>query len=549
MLSRFPNLLRIKGISSEVPESERPLKRVLGPVDLTMLGIGGIVGAGIFATVGTAAVGDETRPGAGPALVISFVLTAIACSFAALCYAELASLAQVSGSAYSYAYATLGELVAWIIGWDLILEYAVGNVAVAVSWSGYFQNLINPFLHALHKRFPGWIANEFPQWLGTDLRTALDPHSNILASAPHVFGVPIVFNFPAVFIVTAITAVLVIGVKESARFNTVMVGIKLVVLAFFVIVGAFYIKAENLHPFIPHGWQGIQAGAAVVFFAFIGFDAVSTAAEECRNPKRDLPIGILGSLAICTIIYVLVAFVLTGMCYYEKFAANVNEPLSVAMNEVHLVWAAVIVAFGSVIAHTAVLLVFQLGQPRILYAMSRDRLLPRAMAKTHPRFRTPHVATLLTGLFVAAGSALASLDEMADLCNIGTLSAFIIVCAGVLVLRWREPHRSRIRRRVVVFAQRAFAPRRRDPPRKGFGKRLVAFGRFLLALIWWRTAAGSSSFRTPWVPVMPLLGIASCFWLTFGLPIIAWVRFIVWLIVGLVFYMSYGYWTRRTAAE
>jgi len=495
LASKLPNLLRTKHISSEPPpDGERPLKRVLGPVDLIMLGIGGIVGAGIFAMVGTAAAGDATRPGAGPALVLSFLITAVACSFAALCYAEFASLAHVSGSAYSYGYATLGELVAWIIGWDLILEYAVGNVAVAVSWSGYFQRLINPFLKALHEQLPDLVVAEFPKWLGTDLRTALeDDKLNILASAPHLFHVPIVFNLPAVFIVTAITAVLVIGVKESSWFNTVMVSIKLVVLAFFVIVGIFYVKAENLHPFMPNGWRGVHAGAAVVFFAFIGFDAVSTAAEECRNPRRDLPIGILGSLGICTIIYILVAAVLTGMCFYKKFALHPDEPLSVAMDEVHLNWAAGIIALGSVVAHTAVLLVFQLGQPRILYAMSRDGLLPRVMAKTHARFRTPHVATILTGLFVAAGSALASLDEMTDLCNIGTLSAFIIVCAGVLVLRWRDPDRT-------------------------------------------------SGFRTPWVPWIPLLGIASCLWLMLGLPVVAWVRFIVWLMAGLVFYVLYGCW-------
>jgi APA family basic amino acid/polyamine antiporter len=265
-----------------------------------------------------------------------------------------------------------------------------------------------------------------------------------------------------------------------------------------VIVGAMYVKPTNLHPFMPNGWQGVQAGAAVVFFAFIGFDAVSTASEECRNPRRDLPIGILGSLAICTVIYILVAFVLTGMCQYTKFAAHPDEPLSVAMNEVNLQWASTIIDFGSVVAHTAVLLVFQLGQPRILYAMSRDGLLPKVMAKTHPRFRTPYVATILTGLFVAGGAAAASLDEMTDLCNIGTLSAFIIVCAGVLVLRWQDPGRT-------------------------------------------------SGFRTPWVPWIPLLGIASCFWLMLGLPAIAWVRFIVWLIAGLILYVGYSYRRDRTA--
>ncbi|HEY3415543.1 MAG TPA: amino acid permease [Armatimonadota bacterium] len=484
-MAMLPNLLRTKSITSEIPSDGHGLKRVLGSTDLIMLGIGGIVGAGIFALVGTAAAGDETRPGAGPALVISFVLTAVACGFAALCYAEFASLANVSGSAYSYAYATLGELVAWIIGWDLILEYAVGNVAVAVSWSGYLQVLLHGF------------GIDFPKWIATDFRAALDDPA-IMASAPRLFGVPIIFNLPAVFIVTALTALLVVGVKESAWFNTIMVGIKLVVLAFFMIIGMFYIKPEHWHPFMPNGWQGVQAGAAVVFFAFIGFDAVSTAAEECRNPKRDLPIGILGSLGICTVIYMLVAVVLTGMYPWSKL--NTAEPLSMAMRAVNQDWAAGVVAFGSVIAHTAVLLVFQLGQPRILYAMSRDGLLPRAMSRVHPRFRTPHVATILTGLFVAGASALASLDEMADLCNIGTLSAFVIVCAGVLVLRWRDPHRR-------------------------------------------------TGFRTPWVPLVPILGIASCFWLMLGLPTVAWVRFMVWLIVGLVFYVSYGFWRRRCQAR
>ena len=269
--------------------------------------------------------------------------------------------------------------VAWIIGWDLILEYAVGNVAVAVSWSGYFQRLINPFLAQLHQKFPGWVAAEFPQWLGTDLRSALDDKTlGIVASAPHVFGMPIVFNLPAVFIVTAITAVLVIGVKESAWFNTVMVGIKLVVLAFFVIVGSFYIQPENLHPFMPNGWPGVQAGAAVVFFAFIGFDAVSTAAEECRNPRRDLPIGILGSLGICTLIYMIVAVVLMGMCRCDELKEHVNEPLSVAMSRVNLNAAAGIIAFGSVVAHTAVLLVFQMGQPRICTPCCATGCCPRS---------------------------------------------------------------------------------------------------------------------------------------------------------------------------
>jgi basic amino acid/polyamine antiporter, APA family len=479
-LKNWRTLLRTKHLDlilGEYDASTNKLKRALGPIDLMALGIGAVIGAGIFALVGTAAAGDASRPGAGPALMLSFLLTGLACGLTGLCYAEFASLVPISGSAYTYAYATLGELVAWIIGWDLVLEYAVGNVAVAVSWSGYFCELLRGF------------GIEFPRWLATDLRTALHT-PEILNSAPHVFGKPIIFNLPAVFIVTFLTVLLVIGIKESARFNMVMVGIKLLVLGFFVFVGMAYVKPENWHPFAPNGWAGIQAGAAVIFFAYIGFDAVSTVAEECRNPKRDLPIGILGSLAACTVIYVVVAAVLTGMVPSSQL--NTAEPLSVAMRVVHMNWAAGVVAFGSVVAHTAVLLVFQLGQPRIFFSMSRDGLLPKSFSKVHPRFKTPYVATILTGVFVAVASSFASLDEMADLCNIGTLSAFVLVCAGVLVLRKRDPLR--------------FRP-----------------------------------FKTPWVPVVPMLGLLACLYLMLGLPTSAWIRFGVWLVIGLVLYYAYGF--------
>ncbi len=467
--------------------SGHKLKRVLGAFDVVMLGIGAIIGAGIFATIGTAAAGDLARPGAGPALILSFVLTAVACGFAALCYAEFAAMVPISGSAYTYSYATLGELVAWIIGWDLIIEYAIGNVAVAISWGNYFKTFVAGF---------GLIV---PDWLSTDYRTA-GHIPGLLESAPHLLGVPIVFNLLAFGIVSLITVVLVIGIRESASMTSVMVMLKLLVLGFFVFIGWKYVHTENWHPFAPNGWEGIQAGAAIVFFAYIGFDAVSTVAEEVRRPQRDLPIGIIGSLIICTVIYIVVAAVFTGIIPYsvlvKKLATEQAKPLTMALQYADIgKWSNLfigIVAFGSVIAHTAVLVVFQLGQPRILFSMSRDGLLPPLFAKVHPKFQTPHISTILTGIFVAVLSMFFSIDEMVDLTNIGTLSAFMLVCAGILILRKRDPDRPR-------------------------------------------------SFRTPFSPVVPILGILSCLYLAMGLPFITVMRFFVWLAVGMIVYFSYGH--------
>jgi APA family basic amino acid/polyamine antiporter len=483
-------LLRTKSLDALLADGEAPqhrLKRTLGAFDVVMLGIGAIVGAGIFATIGTAAAGDATRPGAGPALVLSFVITGIACGFAALCYAEFAAMVPISGSAYTYAYATLGELVAWIIGWDLIIEYAVGNVAVAISWGNYFKTLVSGF---------GIII---PDWLSTDYRTA-GHIPGLFDRAPHVFGVPIVFNILAFAIVALITIVLVIGIRESARLNTAMVLLKLVVLGFFVVVGWNYVHAGNFRPFAPNGWGGVQAGAAIVFFAYIGFDAVSTVAEETHNPARDLPIGIIGSLVICTFIYIIVAVVFTGIIPFDvlkqKLATEQAEPLTMALQYANIgKWSNLfvgIVAFGSVVAHTAVLLVFQLGQPRIFFSMARDGLLPASFARVHPRFRTPHVTTILTGVAVGVCAMFTSIDEMVDLTNIGTLFAFILVCIGILVLRKRDPGRPR-------------------------------------------------AFRTPWVPAVPILGVICCAYLMLGLPWITWVRFALWLLVGLAVYYSYGF--------
>ena len=470
----------VDDLLKESTQGSHQLKRVLGSVDVTMIGIGAIIGAGIFAMVGEAAVGASSGYPAGPTLLISFLLTGIACGFSALCYAELAAMVPISGSAYTYAYATMGELIAWIIGWDLIIEYAIGNVAVAISWSGYFNDFI-------HNSF----GIEIPYWLRLDYRTFIQKGLD-LATVPHLFSIPIIFNLPAVLIVAVLTVVLVIGIRESSRLNDIMVAIKLAVLALFIGVGLYYFHAENWKPFAPGGWRGIQVGAATVFFAYIGFDAISTVSEETRNPKRDMPRGIIGSLIICTIIYILVTITLTGMIPFLELRAKIAEPL-VAGLEFNKVapWIIAIISLGSVVAHTAVLLVFQMGQPRIFFSMSRDGLLPQHFAKVHKKFKTPHVTTIWTGAVVAILAAFCNIDEMANLCNIGTLFAFVLACAGVIVLRVRDPLRER-------------------------------------------------PFKAPGGIVSAALGILFCVWLMFGLDRVTWWRFFIWLVVGGIIYFAYG---------
>ncbi|MCB1033786.1 MAG: amino acid permease [Acidobacteria bacterium] len=473
----------VRGILEEAREQPQTLRRALGPVHVTLLGVGAIIGAGIFATIGTAAAGDAHRLGAGPALMVSFLLAGAVCAIVALCYAELASRVPISGSAYTYSYATLGELVAWIIGWDLIIEYAVGNVAVAISWANYF------------KTFLAEAGVRVPAWLSTDWHTA-QRIPGLLESAPHAFGVPIVFNLLAFSIVAAITVVLLIGIRESAWANASMVVIKLLVLAFFVAVGTRYAHAENWHPFLPNGWTGVASGAAVIFFAYIGFDAVSTLAEETRNPKRDLPVGILASLVLCTVIYIVVAAVFTGMIPFSALAGRLAteqaEPLTLALDYVHLKGMVIyVVALGSVVAHTAVLFVFQLGQPRIFFSMARDGLLPPVFARVHPRFRTPWGSTLLTGLAVGIAAMFTSLEEMVDLTNIGTLFAFTLVSVGVIVLRRRE-------------------------------------------------GEGEGTFRAPGGTWLPILGALGCLGLIAYLPPTSWLRFVAWLNLGIVIYAGYG---------
>lgn len=485
------SLMRVKPIEAlmaETAETAHSLKRVLSAGDLIMLAIGAVIGAGIFGSIGSAAAGqvgpngEVIRLGAGPALIVSFVLLGACCALAGLCYAELASMIPQAGSAYAYSYATLGEFIAWIIGWDLILEYAVGNVAVAISWGDYLKSFLS-----------GWL--ELPAWLSTGYRTALlssDPAvRGLIDSAPHLGPIPILINVPAFGIVAFITWLLLRGAKESTRVNNIMVVIKLVVLAIFIIGGLTHINTANYTPFAPNGFAGIGNGAAIVFFAYIGFDAISTAAEETKNPQRNLPIGIMGGLAICTVIYIVIGAVLTGMVPAADLGKTA-DPLAYALSATGMQWLAKIVALGAIVSMSAVLLVFQYGQPRIFFAMGRDGLLPKWASKVDPKTRIPRTATLITGVFVALWSLIGDAAETYDLTNIGTLFAFILVCIGVIVLRHRDPSRVR-------------------------------------------------PFRVPFVHLVGGLGAALCFYLMYNLPRLAWERFAWWLAIGVVFYVVYGY--------
>ena len=444
---------------------EHQLRRVLGPITLTALGVGAIIGAGIFVLTGLAA-----HDYAGPGLTLSFVVAGFGCALAALCYAEFASMVPVAGSAYTYAYATLGELLAWIIGWDLVLEYAVASSTVAHGWSHYMVSFLGIFdVHMPQE----WILNPFD----------LDPNGHIISTHAYM-------NLPAALVVLAISVVLVVGIRESATFNAAMVLLKLVVVIFVIVVGSGHIDTNNWHPYLPYGWPGVLRGAGYIFFAYIGFDSVSTHAEEARNPQRDVPIGIITSLGLCTILYILVAAVLTGMVRYDQI--DINAPVANAFAQRGLHMATLLISTGAVVGITSVLLVLLLSQARILLAMARDGLIPRSFfAAVHPRFRTPHKATILTGIVVAVVAALFPLKILAELVNIGTLFAFVIVCASVIIMRRTNP----------------------DLPRP---------------------------FRTPFVPVVPVLGMLSNFAMMCALGWENWARLIVWLLIGLVLYWSYG---------
>lgn len=474
---------------------EHRLRRVLGPVQLTSLGVGCIIGTGIFVLTGVAAH-DKT----GPALMLSFVMAGFACIFAALCYAEFASMIPVAGSAYTYAYATLGELLAWIIGWDLILEYGVASATVAHGWSQYFQHFIG--MEFFQRYLPAWLTH-VPAVLS---RAPFDYNPQTGA----VFATGTIVDLPAIIIAGIITVILVIGIRESASFNALMVMIKVAIVIFVIVVGAFYVNPENWKPFAPYGFTGVSlfghtvlgqhgaggeplgmlAGAAVVFFAYIGFDSVSTHAEEARNPRRDVPIGIIVSLVLCTLLYIAVAGVITGMVPYSQI--NIDAPVADAFRHVGLQWAQGLVSLGALAGMTSVMLVLMLSQPRVLLAMARDGLLPPSFfGAVHNRFRTPWKSTILTGVFVAALGGFLPLRILAELVNIGTLLAFVIVCGAVLVMRRTHPEAER-------------------------------------------------PFRAPLVPLVPIMGIGTCLLLMFSLPAENWLRLAVWLLIGFVIYFWYS---------
>jgi APA family basic amino acid/polyamine antiporter len=474
------HLLKTKSIEqlvSDVEHGGKSLRRSLSAWDLTLLGIGAIIGTGIFVLTGTAAANQ-----AGPAIMLSYLAAGLACGFAALCYAEFASMVPIAGSAYTYAYASLGEIVAWLIGWDLILEYAVGSMTVAIGWSGYMQRLL------------GGAGIQLPLWM---------------SAAPSAATPGTLINLPAMLIVLVMMVLLVIGVRESARFNAVMVAIKGAAVLFFIAVGASWVEPANWTPFTPYGTSGVMAAAAVVFFAYIGFDAVSTTAEEAKNPRRDLPIGIIASLVICTTLYLAVAAVLSGIVPVTLYRSNVdalpglpvgdarevtqflNAPVAFALAHIGQDWASYLVSAGAVAGITSVLLVMLMSQPRIFFAMSRDGLLPKGVSRVHPKFGTPYITTIITCVVVSLVAGVTQIQVVGEMTSIGTLFAFVVVCAAVLILRVQRPEAHR-------------------------------------------------PFRVPGGATFPILGIVSCLWLMLNLPVITWVRFLVWLDIGIFIYWFYG---------
>ena len=473
------------------------LKKTLNVFDLIVIGIGAVVGTGIFTIIGTAIQGGPEGVGAGSAIIISMVLAAIACVFSALCYSEIAAMIPVAGSAYTYTYATMGEFMAWMVGWILMLEYAIGNITVASAWTGYFVQFLKGFKGVL----PDFIVN-FPMWLRNDYRFMLsycdkfgiDPHTQM----PYLFDkIPIAINLPAIAIVLVLTILLIRGIKESTRVASIMVGVNMFMIISFIVVGAFYVKPENWTPFAPGGFEGIFMGAFLIFFAYIGFDAISTTAEETENPQRDLPIAILGTLIICTILYVCVALVLTGNVPLGHI--DIQAPIAHAMRAIGIDWFAGLISVGALCALTSVLLIYQLGTTRILYAMSRDKFLPKSLRLIHKKYRTPHVLTWISGIVVIVCALFMDLNISAELCNFGTFTSFIIICIAVLILRKTDPDRQR-------------------------------------------------PFKVPFCPLFPILGILTCGGLmVYSMKFLktSSLYFPLWLAMGVAIYVVYGYKQKR----
>lgn len=524
------------------------LKRVLTVRDLTALGIAAILGAGIFSTVGKACYDG------GPGVIFLFVISAVVCGFSALCYAEFASRIPISGSAYTYSYASFGELIAWIIGWDLIIEYAIGNITVAISWASNLKTLLNN----MNITTPDYLFTSFFEAKNAYLRylamSPADIHTNLSASdlqeamlwqtAPHVMGIPFIINIPAFIITAFITLLVYVGIKESRTGSNLMVAFKVLVVLMVIAVGFFYVRTANWHPFMPKGMGGVMRGVSAVFFAYIGFDAITTTAEECKNPQRDLPRGMFYSLIICTVLYILVALVITGMVNYTQL--NSTDFLANAFLQRGLTWLGGIIALSAVVATTSVLLVFQLGQPRIWMSMSRDGLLPPVFGKIHPKYKTPAFATIITGLLVGIPSLVLDSDFVTDLTSIGTLFAFILVCGGILFI----PHEGE-------------APKFKVPYINGRYLLPIIFGGILLLLNNIFPGAIAGVFKPSWsalpyivfsifsliviilsvikkLSLIPIIGLLSCAYLMTELGILNWLRFFIWLVIGMIIYFLYG---------